>query len=226
MLKVKIFTLFPEFFSIYLKSSILGRALEKKLWYYEIISIRDYGITKYKKVDDIPFGGGSGMILRADVIASAIDDNCDKNTKIYYMSPRGRVFKQENTKEIIENKEISIICGRYEGIDQRVIDYYNIEELSIGDYILTGGEIPAIVIIDACVRAIDGAIEKESFRNESFMDNLLEEPLYTRPLEWREITVPDILRSGHHAKINEWKLKERENITKKRRKDMWKKYNK
>jgi tRNA (guanine37-N1)-methyltransferase len=220
---VKIFTLFPEMFINYLNSSIIGRAVNKQ-WQYEMINIRDYSKAKHKHVDDVPFGGGEGMIIKPDVVADAIDDNCKKNTKIYYMSPRGELLKQEKIKEVLKHEEIAIVCGRYEGLDQRVIDYYAMEELSIGDYILTGGELPAMVFIDVCVRSLEQVIKKESLENESFSNGLLEYPLYTQPREWRGAEVPEILLGGHHKNISDWKLKKSEEITKIRRPDLWKKY--
>lgn len=234
----KIFTLFPEIFDSYLKTSILGRGLEKKLWSYQVINIRDYSTDKYKHVDDVPFGGGCGMIIKPDVIANAIDNNCNiETTKFYYMSPRGKVFNQYIINEMLENREnkidVAIICGRYEGIDQRVIEEYNMEEISIGDFILTGGELPALSIIDACVRCIEGVLgDYNSIKNESFggieksiYNNLLEYPLYTQPRNWRGREVPEILLSGHHSNIEKWQLEEAKKITKERRPDLWKKFN-
>lgn len=231
-MKFKIFTLFPEMLEGYLKASILGRGLEKRLWNYDLINIRDYSKEKHKKVDDTPFGGGSGMIINPEVIADAIDANCNSNTKIFYMSPRGCVFDQEKVREIVKLDDVAIICGRYEGIDQRVIEEYDIEEISIGDFVLTGGELPAMCVIDACVRCIDGVLgSNESIVNESFgglggtcFDNLLEYPLYTQPRVWRDKVVPEVLLSGNHKKIDEWKLEEAKKITKERRKDLWEKY--
>lgn len=229
----KIFTLFPEMFDSYLTSSILGRGLKNKLWSYEVINIRDYSKERHKKVDDTPFGGGCGMIINPEVIADAIDANCNlNNTKIYYMSPRGQVFNQKKVNDILQYDNIAIICGRYEGIDQRVIDEYNIEEISIGDFVLTGGELPALTLLDCCVRCIEGVLgDFESINSESFggiknskYDYLLEYPLYTQPREWRNRKVPEILLSGNHQKIEEWKLQESEKITKERRPDMWEKY--
>lgn len=229
----KIFTLFPEMFDSYLKASILGRGLKNHLWSYELINIRYYSKERHKKVDDAPFGGGCGMIIKPEVIADAIDANCNlENTKIYYMSPRGQVFNQKKVNDILKYDNVAIICGRYEGIDQRVIDEYNIEEISIGDFVLTGGELPALTIIDCCVRCIDGVLgDFESINSESFggiknskYDYLLEYPLYTQPREWRGKKVPEILLSGNHQKIDEWKLSEAKKITQERRPDMWKKY--
>lgn len=231
----KILTLFPEMFEPYLTSSVLGRGLKKKLWSYELINIRDYSKEKHKKVDDTPFGGGCGMIINPEVISNAIDNTCIPNiTKIYYMSPRGSLFNQKKVNDIIKYKEVAIICGRYEGIDQRVIDEYKIEEISIGDFVLTGGELPALSIIDSCVRCIDGVLgDSNSINSESFggiknsqYDYLLEYPLYTQPRKWRNNNVPEVLLSGNHKKIEEWKLEESKKITKERRPDLWEKYTK
>lgn len=224
MLSVKIFTLFPEVFAPYLNSSVLGKALANGIWKYEVINIRDYAKDKHKKVDDAPFGGGCGMVIRPDVIADAIDANCNSKTKIYFMSPRGKVFNHEKIDNILQHEEIAIICGRYEGLDQRVIDYYNMEEISIGDFVLTGGELPAMAIIDACVRFLDGTLAEGSLEQESFVNNLLEYPLYTQPREWREVEVPSVLLLGHHKNIENWKLEEAKKITRERRKDMWEKF--
>lgn len=230
---VKIFTLFPEVFEPYFKTSILGRALKKELWNYEVINIRDYSKEKHKKVDDVPFGGGCGMVIQPEVVATAIDENCDtKNTKFYYMSPRGKVFNQKMVNDVLKHETIAIICGRYEGLDQRVIDEYNMEEISIGDFVLTGGELPALTFIDCCVRCIEGVLgDYNSLDSESFggiknskYDNLLEYPLYTQPRIWRNREVPEVLLSGHHQNIENWKLQESEKITQKSRPDLWKKY--
>lgn len=234
-MNIKIFTLFPEIFDSYLKTSILGKALEKDLWSYNLINIREYSKDRHKKVDDIPFGGGCGMIINPEVIASAIDANCDlTSTKIYYMSPRGKIFNQKKVGEILKYKNIAIICGRYEGIDQRVIDEYKIEEISIGDFVLTGGELPALTLIDCCIRCLEGvlgdfnSIDSESFggiKNSKY-DYLLEYPLYTQPRIWRGREVPPVLLSGHHKNIEKWKLEEAEKITQNRRPDLWEKYKK
>jgi len=229
----RIFTLFPEMFKPYLDSSILGRARDGGLWNYELINIRDYSNNKHKKVDDTPFGGGCGMIIQPDIIAAAIDATCDvNNTKFYYMSPRGSVFNQKKVKEVLQYENVAIICGRYEGIDQRVIDEYSMEEISIGDFVLTGGELPALMVIDCCVRCIEGVLgDHESLNSESFgginkskYDHLLEYPLYTQPRVWRNHEVPSILLSGHHKNIEDWKLQESERITKERRPDLWNEY--
>jgi tRNA (guanine37-N1)-methyltransferase len=225
---VKIFTLFPNMFMNVLGESLLGKGLEKGIWSLEIINIRDYAIDKHNTVDDTPYGGGHGMVMKPDIIANAIDKNCDiKNTKFYYMSPRGEVFHQKKVKKILSHKNIAILCGRYEGVDQRVLDEYNMEEISIGDYVLTGGEIPAMVILDACIRCIPNIVgDEKSLIEDSFggvgksdYDELLEYPLYTKPVEWRGRNVPEVLISGHHKKIEDWKLEEARRITEERRAD-------
>jgi tRNA (guanine37-N1)-methyltransferase len=224
---VKIFTLFPDMFANILSESLLGKALQKDIWSLEIINIRDYAEDKHKTVDDTPYGGGHGMIMKPDVIGKAIDANCDiNNTKFYYMSPRGEVFHQKSAGEILSHKNIAILCGRYEGVDQRVIDEYKMKEISIGDYVLTGGELPAMVILDTCIRCLPNVIgDEKSLIEDSFggigkseYDELLEYPLYTKPVEWRGREVPKVLISGHHKNIEEWKLSEARKITKKRRK--------
>lgn len=225
-MNVTIFTLFPNMFPGPLSESLIGKALENKTWSLKVVNIRDFAKDKHKTVDDTPFGGGHGMVMKPDTIADAIDANCDiKNTKFYHMSPRGKVFNQKTVKEIISYKEIAIVCGRYEGIDQRVIDEYNMEELSIGDYVLTGGEIPAMVILETCIRCLPGVVgDENSIKEDSFggpekseYDNLLEYPLYTKPAEWRNKKVPQILLSGHHGEISKWKLEQAKKITKERR---------
>ncbi|MFT6331745.1 MAG: tRNA (guanine37-N1)-methyltransferase [Lentimonas sp.] len=226
--KVKIFTLFPEIFPSVLGHSIIGEALKSGLWELEIIDIRKYGIGSRKTVDDTIFGGGSGMLMRPDVLEKAIEDNISGNEKLFYPSPRGAVFNQKKAFKISEIKEIAIICGRYEGIDQRVIDEYEIEEISIGDYVLSGGELPAMVILDAVIRNLEGVLgDKNSLKEESFgdgngskFDNLLEYPHYTKPQIWKDRSVPEVLLSGHHKNIDDWRLKKAREITQKRRGDL------
>lgn len=231
-LKVKIFTLFPEIFPGILGSSIVGDALKQGLWQLEIIDIRDFGIGTRKTVDDTIFGGGSGMLIRADVLGPAIEANIPEisQTKIIYPSPRGEVFNQKKAVELSKIKELAIICGRYEGIDERVIEEYQMEEISIGDYVLSGGELPAMVMLDAVIRNLDGvlggdeSLKEESFGNGqgSMFDNLLEYPHYTKPQIWKDRKVPEILLSGHHKNIDEWRLKKAIEITKERRVDLLK----
>jgi tRNA (guanine37-N1)-methyltransferase len=229
-LKVIIFTLFPELFPGILASSIIGDALYKGIWQLEIINIRNFGIGKRKTVDDTVFGGGSGMLLRADVLGDVIDANISdlNKTKLIYPSPRGALLKQKKVVELSKVKELAIICGRYEGIDERIIEEYKIEEISIGDYVLSGGELPAMVILDALIRNLagvlggSGSLKEESFGDGmgSVFDNLLEYPQYTKPQIWKNRTAPEVLLSGNHKNIKEWRLQKALEITKQRRKDL------
>lgn len=230
MIKFKIFTLFKELFPGVLANSITGNALNENLWQIEAINIRDYAKDNHKTVDDIVYGGGSGMLLKADVIADALEKNVDvKNTKIIYLSPRGKKFTQEKAKELAKENEIAILCGRYEGIDQRVIDEFQIEEISIGDYILSNGEIAAYVVIDAILRNIKGVLgDENSISEESFClkesEFLLEYPHYTRPALWRDKEVPKVLTSGNHKEIEKWRLEKAIETTKKNRPDLYEKF--
>jgi len=227
--KVNILTIFPEMFPGPLGHSIAGKALSDNKWEMNLIDIRDYAKDKHSTVDDKPFGGGTGMVMKPDVIADAIDSMEKKTGKLIYMSPRGKVLTQEKTEELIKENIVTIICGRYEGIDQRVIEEYGIEEISIGDYIVSGGEIAAFVLIDACVRQISGVLSKnEAISIESFgkggYKNLLEYPHYTRPAEWRGRKVPQVLLSGNHADIECWRRDKAVSITQERRADLWKRH--
>ncbi|HLD77115.1 MAG TPA: tRNA (guanosine(37)-N1)-methyltransferase TrmD [Rickettsiales bacterium] len=229
MISFKIFTLFEELFPGPLGASITGLALKNGLWDFKTINIRNYAKNTHKTVDDIPYGGGAGMVLKPDVIADALTANISQKTKIFYLSPRGKVFTQKIAQELAQEKEIALLCGRYEGIDQRVIDEFQIEEISIGDYILSGGEIATYVVIDAVLRNCRGVLGKEdSLKEESFSMQespfLLEYPHYTHPASWRGRDVPEILTSGHHKKINDWRLKKSLEITKKNRHDLYEKY--
>ena len=193
----------------------------------EVVNIRDYAGDKHKTVDDTSFGGGSGMIMRADVLANSLDKNIsNKNESIIYLSPKGKKFDQNYAKKIL-NKNINIICGHFEGVDQRVIETRNIEEISIGDFILSGGEIGAFVIIDTVVRLLPGVLgNSESLNEETFEKYLLEYPQYTKPQKWEEKEVPRVLLSGDHTKIKDWRLAQSEDITRRRRSDLWEKYKK
>ena len=230
MLKIKIFTLFPEIFPGALQFSVIGDALKNNIWNLEIINIRDFANDKRKTVDDTPYGGGAGMLMKPDIIAAAIDAKIGdpKRSKIIYPSPRGELFNQKKAVKLALEPEIAIICGRYEGIDQRVIDEYNMEEISVGDYVLSGGELAAMTMIDAIVRNLpnvlggDESLNEESFGNASGSeyDHLLEYPHYTKPQIWRGREVPEVLISGHHKNIRDWRLEQAREITRKRRKDL------
>ena len=225
MWKARVFTLYPELFPGPLASGLYKKALEKKLWSLEIVNIRDYALDKHKTVDDTPFGGGSGMVMRADVIANSLDKNIlNKNEKIIYLSPKGRKFDQAYARKIM-NKNINIICGHFEGIDQRLLETRNIEEVSVGDFVLSGGEIGAFLFIDTMVRLIPGVLgNPDSLTEETFERNLLEYPQYTKPQKWEKKEVPNVLLTGDHAKIKDWRLTQSEDITRRRRPDLWEKY--
>ena len=227
MFFVRIFTLYPEFFPGPLDKSLHGKALSKKIWDMEIVNIRNFAKDKHKVVDDTPFGGGSGMLIKPDVIAEAIDQKVDRGEKIIYLSPKGKIFNQSLAKEYSKKKKINILCGHFEGIDQRVIDNRNIEEISLGDFIVSGGEIASLVFLDSILRLIPGVLGNlKSTDEESFEKGLLEYPQYTKPQIWEKKVVPDVLLSGDHAKIKHWRLSQSEAITRDRRPDLWQKYKK
>jgi tRNA (guanine37-N1)-methyltransferase len=216
-----ILTIFPEMFPGTLSGGVVGRALTNGLWSYDAINLRDFGVGNYKAVDDEQFGGGAGQVMMADVIANAIDSILTvRRGKMIYFSPRGKVLNQKMIREF-SGGNFTLLCGRYEGIDQRVIDEYEIEEISIGDYILSGGEIAAQVFIDSCVRVLDNVVHSpESTANESFEIGGLEWPLYTRPSVWRGRNVPEVLLSGHHGNIERWRKTQSDEITKERRPEL------
>tara|TARA_B100000287_G_scaffold102343_1_gene94575 strand:+ start:22 stop:711 length:690 start_codon:yes stop_codon:yes gene_type:complete len=225
MWTARVFTLYPELFPGLLGVGLYKKALEKKLWSLEVINIRDYAMNKHKTVDDTPFGGGSGMVMRADVIANSLDKNIpDKEEQIIYLSPKGKKFDQSYAKKIMK-KNINIICGHFEGVDERLLETRNIEEVSVGDFVLSGGEAASFLVIDTVLRLIPGVVgNPDSLAEESFERNLLEYPQYTKPQKWEEKDIPDVLLSGDHAKIKDWRLSQSEDITRRRRPDLWKKY--
>ena len=227
MLLARIFTLYPEFFPGPLGKGLYGKALAEEIWKLETINIRDYAIDKHKTVDDTTYGGGSGMLIKPDVLANSLDKNLNSKEKIIYLSPKGKLLNQKLAKELSKEKTINLICGHFEGVDQRVIDSRNIEEVSIGDFVLSGGESAAFVMLDAIIRLLPGVLgNKMSVDEESFENGLLEYPQYTKPQIWEEKTVPDVLLSGDHAKIKDWRLSQSEAITRDRRPDLWQKYKK
>ena len=227
MWTARVFTLYPELFPGPLDSGLYKKALNKNIWSLEIINIRDYSTDKHHAVDDTPFGGGSGMVIRADVLANSLDKNIsNKKEPIIYLSPRGKNFDQTYAKKI-SSKNINIICGHFEGIDQRILETRNIEEVSIGDFVLSGGEIGAFVIIDTVVRLLPGVLgNPNSLNEESFERDLLEYPQYTKPQKWEKKEVPPVLLTGDHNKIKDWRLAQSEDITRRRRPDLWEKYKK
>ena len=227
MMQAQIFTLYPELFPGPLNKGLYGKALSNNIWNLKIVNIRDYSSDKHKTVDDTPFGGGSGMLIKPDVLANSLDQNAKPNEKIYYLTPKGKLFSQKLAKKLSKEKTINLICGHFEGVDQRVIDTRNIEELSIGDYVLSGGETAALVVLDSILRLIPGVLgNDQSISEESFENGLLEYPQYTKPQIWEKKSVPDVLLSGDHAKIKDWRLSESEAITRDRRPDLWQKYKK
>ena len=224
MLNVTVLTVFPELFPGFLGYSLTGKALEEQKWQLQAVNIRDYAFDRHKSVDDTPCGGGAGMIMRPDVLGRAIEANHTRG-RIIYMSPKGRPLTQKLVHELSREEELTLVCGRFEGIDERVIEAYNVEEISIGDYILTGGEQAAQIMLDAVVRLLPGVLGNEaSLEDESFENFLLEYPQYTRPTEWEGRSVPEVLLSGHHRKIADWRREQAEIATKAKRPDLFKKY--
>ncbi len=221
-MKITILTLFPEMFAP-LKQSIIGRAQDQGKVQIETVNIRDYTEDKHLKCDDYPFGGGAGMVMTAQPVGSAVEAvDPDHTARRIYLSPKGRRFDQAKVFELSALDHIVLLCGHYEGVDQRALDLFFDEEISIGDYVLTGGELPAMVVADAVARYADGVLSPESLVDESFSDNLLEYPQYTRPVEYRGVRVPEILLSGDHAKIDSWRREQAIEITKKCRPDLLK----
>ena len=221
-MKFDVLTLFPEMFNS-LKESIIGRAVENNLIEINLTNIRDFSKDKHKKVDDTPYGGGAGMVIRPDVVYDAYCSIKEKNAKVIYMSPEGTVLNQEKVKSLAKESHLIILCGHYEGIDQRVLDEIVDEEISIGDYVLTGGELPAMVLIDSVSRYVEGVLNEDSTSEESFSNDLLEYPQYTRPEEFRGKKVPEVLISGHHENIRKWREEQSIIVTQKNRPDLLKK---
>lgn len=229
-MRFHIMTLFPEIFNSYMDESIMKRAVEKGIIEVHIYNIRDFSDNKHKKVDDYPFGGGAGMVMTPqpiyDTYKHIITTHNINNPSVIYLTPKGKVYNQSIAKQMSVKEDIILLCGHYEGIDERIIDLIVTDEISIGDYVLTGGELPALIMIDSISRLIPGVLnQEESFEEESFKDNLLEYPHYTRPRDFEGLKVPEVLLSGNHKKIDEWRREESIRITKERRFDLYKKSN-
>ena len=227
MWQAQVFTLYPEVFPGPLSKGLYGKALSNNLWKLKVVNIRDSADDKHKTVDDTPYGGGSGMLLKADVLAKSLDENKNENERILYLSPKGKKFDQNLAKELADEKSLSIICGHFEGVDERILSTRKIEEISIGDFVLSGGESAAYVVIDSILRLLPGVLGNENSKlDETFENGLLEYPQYTKPQVWEEKAVPDVLLSGDHNKIKHWRLSQSEAITRDRRPDLWEKYKK
>ena len=227
MFTARVFTLYPHMFPGPLNEGLFGKALKKKLWDIEKIDIREYASDIHKTVDDTPYGGGSGMLIKPNVVGNALDKNIKSGERTIFFTPRGKIFNHNFAKEFSKENILNIICGHFEGVDQRVIDSRNIEEFSLGDFVLSGGENATYVFLDAILRLIPGVLGNEnSLYDESFENGLLEYPQYTKPQIWEKKEVPEVLLSGDHAKIKDWRLMQSEAITRDRRPDLWQKYNK
>ena len=225
--KAKVLTLFPEMFPGPLGLSLAGQGLEAGSWALEAVDIRDFAADKHRTVDDPPFGGGPGMVMRPDVVSEAIDATAgpDPSLALIYLTPRGRPLTQARVGELARGPGIVLLCGRYEGLDERVLDAHGLDEISLGDFVRSGGEAAAIAVIDACVRRLPGVVgAPESLIDESFENGLLEYPQYTRPREWRGRTVPEVLVSGDHKKVKAWRRHQAKAITRERRPDLWARY--
>ncbi|MGL4253327.1 MAG: tRNA (guanosine(37)-N1)-methyltransferase TrmD [Fusobacteriaceae bacterium] len=216
-MKINILTLFPNFFNSFKEESIIGRAVNSGKLEINVVNIRDYCFDKHKQADDIPFGGGAGMVMKPEPLIRALEE---VRGKVLYPSPQGKHFNQQLAIDLSLEEEITIICGHYEGIDERIVENYVDMEVSVGDFVLTGGEIPAMLIADCVARMVPGVIKKESYENDSFFNGLLDYPHYTRPAEFQGMKVPDVLLSGHHKNIDEWRLKQSLKRTLERRPDI------
>ena len=227
MFCANVLTLYPEYFPGPLKKGLYGKAMDKKIWCLNVLNIRDEAKDKHKTVDDTPYGGGKGMLLKADILAKTIDKNIKKGERIIYLTPRGKKFDQKLAKKFAKEKSLSLICGHFEGVDERILTTRNIEEISIGDYVLSGGETAALVVLDSILRLLPGVLGNiNSSIDETFENGLLEYPQYTKPQIWEEKSVPEVLLSGDHNKIKDWRLSQSEAITRDRRPDLWHKYKK
>lgn len=228
LFNAQVITLFPDMFPGPLGLSLAGRALKNKTWTLDTLNPRDFAEDKHKTVDAPVYGGGAGMVLKADVLQKTIDKAQEKQKgHLIYLSPRGKRLNQDMVQSYLERGSITLICGRYEGIDQRIIEHNKVEELSIGDYILSGGELAALVFLDACIRLLPGVMgDEQSGLDESFVSGLLEYPHYTRPEVWNGLKVPEVLLSGHHKKIEDWRMEQSVQLTKKIRPDLWDAYQK
>lgn len=221
-MKFDVLTLFPEMFEP-LKMSVIGKAIEKEIIGINLINIRDFSEDKHKKVDDTPYGGGAGMVMKPDVVYKAYQSVKTRNAKVIYMSPQGKTLNQQMVEKLSKESHLIILCGHYEGIDQRVLDKIVDEEISIGDYVLTGGEIPAMVLMDSVSRYVKGVLKQDSIQEESFSNGLLEYPQYTRPEIFEGESVPEILLSGHHENIERWRKEKAREMTERKRPDLLKK---
>ncbi|MCL2468814.1 MAG: tRNA (guanosine(37)-N1)-methyltransferase TrmD [Alphaproteobacteria bacterium] len=225
--QVQILTLFPELYPGPLDCSLIGRALKENLWTLDVLALRDFGLGHHKAVDDTPYGGGAGMVLRADVLKAALDSAKEKfghTSRRLYLSPRGRVLDQNLVKELAACPSLLLVCGRFEGVDQRVLEHEAFEEVSLGDFILAGGDLAAMALCEACVRLLDGVMGNAATKEEESFENfLLEYPHYTRPPLWEGLAVPEVLSSGHHANIAAWRLEQARALTREKRPDLWKK---
>ena len=227
MFQAQVFTLYPEVFPGPLSKGLYGKALTNKLWNLNVINIRDAATDKHKTVDDTPYGGGTGMLIKPDILAKSLDQKVRKGERVFYLSPKGKKFDQKFAQDLSREKSISLICGHFEGVDERVLNTRNIEEVSIGDYVLSGGETAALVVLDSILRLLPGVLGNEKSRiDETFENGLLEHPQYTKPQIWEEKSVPEVLLSGDHGKIKDWRLSQSEAITRDRRPDLWEKYKK
>lgn len=223
----RVLSIYPDMFPGPLNRAITGRGLNNGLWSLEVVDIRDFARDKHRSVDDTPFGGGAGMVMRPDVMAAAIDDLHRSDEPLIYFSPRGRKMDQALAQDLAAGSGVTLVCGRFEGVDQRVLDARNVMEVSLGDFVLSGGEIAAMALLDAVVRLIPGvAGNAASIEDESFADGLLEYSHYTRPREWEGHAVPDVLLSGDHARIERWRREQAESLTRERRPDLWQRYKK